>query len=102
MATIVEFEGKTPQIHESVFVASTAVIIGDVVLEEGVSVWYGAVLRGDSGIIRIGKETNALVSLPMRIMPESPRKTAPYQTLTPSSRTTSPIITAVDATNTDS
>ena len=58
MATIVEFEGKTPQIHESVFVASTAVIIGDVVLEEGVSVWYGAVLRGDSGIIRIGKETN--------------------------------------------
>ena len=58
MATIVEFEGKTPRIHDSVFVASTAVIIGDVVLEEGVSVWYGAVLRGDSGIIRIGKETN--------------------------------------------
>ena len=58
MATIVEFEGKTPQIHDSVYVASTAVIIGDVVLEEGASVWYGAVLRGDSGIIRIGKETN--------------------------------------------
>ena len=58
MATIVEFEGKTPQIHTSVFVASTAVIIGDVVLEEGASVWYGAVLRGDSSIIRIGKETN--------------------------------------------
>ncbi|MEE2688199.1 MAG: gamma carbonic anhydrase family protein [Pseudomonadota bacterium] len=58
MATIVEFEGKTPQIHASVFVASTAVIIGDVVLKEGASVWYGAVLRGDSSIIRIGKETN--------------------------------------------
>ncbi|PPR60761.1 MAG: Carnitine operon protein CaiE [Alphaproteobacteria bacterium MarineAlpha4_Bin2] len=58
MATIVEFEGKTPQIHSSVFVASTAVIIGDVVLEEGASVWYGAVLRGDSGIIRVGKESN--------------------------------------------
>ena len=58
MATIVEFEGKPPQIHASVFVASTAVIIGDVVLKEGASVWYGAVLRGDSSIIRIGKETN--------------------------------------------
>ena len=58
MATIVEFEGKTPQIHDSVFVASTAVIIGDVLVKEGASVWYGAVLRGDSGIIRIGKETN--------------------------------------------
>tara|TARA_Y100000766_G_C18694194_1_gene500993 strand:- start:196 stop:387 length:192 start_codon:yes stop_codon:yes gene_type:complete len=33
-------------------------IIGYVVLEEGASVWYGAVLGGDSGIIRIGKETN--------------------------------------------
>ena len=58
MMSIGEFEGKTPQIHDSVFVAPTAVIIGDVVLEEGASVWYGAVLRGDSGIIRIGKETN--------------------------------------------
>ena len=58
MATIVEFEGKRPQIHESVFVASTAVLIGDVVLDKGASVWYGAVLRGDSGIIRIGKESN--------------------------------------------
>ncbi|MEC8175202.1 MAG: gamma carbonic anhydrase family protein, partial [Pseudomonadota bacterium] len=50
MATIVEFEGKRPQIHASVFVASTAVLIGDVVLDKGASVWYGAVLRGDSGI----------------------------------------------------
>ncbi|MEC7575294.1 MAG: gamma carbonic anhydrase family protein, partial [Pseudomonadota bacterium] len=58
MATIVEFEGKRPQIHESVFVASTAVLIGDVVLDKGASVWYGAVLRGDSGIIRIGKDSN--------------------------------------------
>ena len=58
MATIVEFEGKRPKIHTSVFVASTAVLIGDVVLDEGASVWYGAVLRGDSGMIRVGKESN--------------------------------------------
>lgn len=58
MATIIEFEGKSPKIHESAFVASTAVLIGDVVLEAHASVWYGAVLRGDSGKIRIGKESN--------------------------------------------
>jgi len=58
MATIIEFEGKSPKIHESAFVASTAVLIGDVVLDEHASVWYGAVLRGDSGKIRIGKESN--------------------------------------------
>ena len=58
MATIIEFEGKTPQIHESVFVASTAVLIGDVIIGEHSSVWYGAVLRGDTGTIRIGNESN--------------------------------------------
>ena len=40
------------------FLSSTAVLIGDVVLDEGASVWFGAVLRGDPGIIRIGKESN--------------------------------------------
>ena len=58
MAKIIKFEGKTPKIHETVFLASTAVVIGDVILEEESSVWYGAVLRGDSGKIRIGKESN--------------------------------------------
>lgn len=58
MATIIEFEGKTPRIHDTVFLAPTAVVIGDVVLGEHASVWFGAVLRGDSGPIRIGRETN--------------------------------------------
>ena len=58
MPTIIEFEGKSPQIDDSVYLASTAVVIGDVILEEQSSVWYGAVLRGDSGLIRIGKESN--------------------------------------------
>lgn len=40
------------------FVAPTATVVGDVVLGEGSSVWYGAVLRGDVGSIRIGQRTN--------------------------------------------
>ena len=40
------------------FVAPNATVVGDVVLEENVSIWYGAVLRGDSGTIRVGAGTN--------------------------------------------
>jgi carbonic anhydrase/acetyltransferase-like protein (isoleucine patch superfamily) len=42
----------------SVFVAPTAVVVGDVVLGEHTSVWYGSVLRGDVGPIRVGSRTN--------------------------------------------
>ena len=44
----------TPHIPASAFVASTATVLGDVVLGEEASIWYGAVLRGDVGAIRIG------------------------------------------------
>lgn len=47
-----------PKIHESVYIAPTAIIIGDVEIGEGVSVWDGAVLRGDVSYIKIGKNTN--------------------------------------------
>jgi carbonic anhydrase/acetyltransferase-like protein (isoleucine patch superfamily) len=51
-------DGKKPQIHESAFIAPTAVIIGDVKIGEGSNIWYGAVLRGDWGSIKIGKNTS--------------------------------------------
>lgn len=50
--------GKEPQIHESVYIAPTAVIIGDVTIGEGSNIWFGAVLRGDWGTIIIGKNTS--------------------------------------------
>lgn len=43
---------------EGAVIASTAVVVGDVQLDKGASVWYGAVLRGDRGVIRIGENTN--------------------------------------------
>lgn len=55
---IVTLGGHTPRIHPSVFVAPTAVVIGDVEIGEGSSVWFGVVIRGDVGSIRIGKRTN--------------------------------------------
>jgi carbonic anhydrase/acetyltransferase-like protein (isoleucine patch superfamily) len=53
-----EYEGIRPTIAEDAFVAATATIIGDVTVESGASVWYGAVLRGDDGPIIIRANAN--------------------------------------------
>ena len=47
MAVIRPFNGKWPRVAEDAFLAPTAVLIGDVTVEAGASVWFGAVLRGD-------------------------------------------------------
>ncbi len=46
------------KIGKNVFIAPTASIIGDVTIEDGVSIWDGAVLRGDVSYIKIGKNSN--------------------------------------------
>jgi carbonic anhydrase/acetyltransferase-like protein (isoleucine patch superfamily) len=58
MALIRSINGKTPVIHPSAFIAENATIIGDVIIGEDASIWYGAVLRGDVGQIRIGARSN--------------------------------------------
>jgi gamma-carbonic anhydrase len=55
---IITYRGKTPKIHPSAFVAPTAVLIGDVEVGEESSIWFGTVLRGDNGPIRVGKRTS--------------------------------------------
>jgi len=52
------FLGAQPQIHETAFIAENAFVIGDVVIGERSSVWFGCVLRGDVNNIRIGDRTN--------------------------------------------
>ncbi len=52
------FEGKRPTVHPSAFIAPTAVIIGDVTVEENASVWYNAVLRGDFSPIVVRRGAN--------------------------------------------
>lgn len=58
MAIIKELKGDRPIIGERAFLAETATIIGTVTMGEDCSVWYGAVLRGDVGAIRIGDRVN--------------------------------------------
>lgn len=55
---IFEFEGLRPTIADDAFIAPTATLIGDVTVEAGASVWYGAVLRGDCGPIVIRERAN--------------------------------------------
>ncbi|MFJ4688460.1 gamma carbonic anhydrase family protein [Streptomyces sp. NPDC091377] len=50
--------GKEPKIHGDAFVAPTSSVIGDVTLEAGASVWYGAVVRGDVERISVGADSN--------------------------------------------
>ncbi len=50
--------GEEPLYGPDVFVAPTAVVIGDVQMDEGSSLWYGGVLRGDINSIKIGKFSN--------------------------------------------
>ena len=52
------FNGISPKIDRSAFIAEGAVVIGDVEIGPGASVWYGCVLRGDVNHIRIGANTN--------------------------------------------
>src|SRR3954471_6972926 len=50
------FEGLSPRVHDTAFVAPTATLVGDVIVEEGASIWYGAVIRADYApvIVRAG------------------------------------------------
>lgn len=55
---IYSFQNKKPQLHDSVYVAPGAHIIGDVTIGEESSIWFNSVLRGDEAPIIIGKRSN--------------------------------------------
>lgn len=58
MALIKQVRGFIPRIGENTFLADNATIIGDVVIGNDCSIWFGTVLRGDVNSIRIGNGTN--------------------------------------------
>ncbi|HRG03625.1 MAG: gamma carbonic anhydrase family protein [Paludibacteraceae bacterium] len=58
MAYIKSVRGFTPQFGENCFLAENATVVGDVIMGDGCSVWFNAVLRGDVNAIRIGNNVN--------------------------------------------
>lgn len=55
---IYELDGKAPSLGEGAWVADNATVLGAVELAPNASVWFGAVVRGDTETIRIGKNSN--------------------------------------------
>ncbi|HNP49856.1 MAG TPA: gamma carbonic anhydrase family protein [Bacteroidia bacterium] len=58
MALLLPVKGIHPKIGENCFLAPNATILGDVIMGEGCSVWFNAVVRGDVHSIRIGNKVN--------------------------------------------
>ncbi|BBJ39190.1 gamma carbonic anhydrase family protein [Streptomyces antimycoticus] len=71
-ALIMGIGGKEPQIAPEAFVAPTSVVIGEVVLAAGSSIWYQAVLRGDGGPIVLGADSNIQDNCTVHVDPGFP------------------------------
>lgn len=56
--SVLPYKGTWPRIAADAFVAPTAVVVGDVTIESGASVWFGAVIRGDDAPVVIGRGSN--------------------------------------------
>lgn len=55
---LIPFKGIRPTVKEEVLLARGAIVLGNVTLEKGVSVWYNSILRGDMNSLSIGEYTN--------------------------------------------
>lgn len=75
------FEGKRPTIHPSAFIAPTAVIVGDVTVEENASVWYNAVLRGDFNPIVVRRGANVQDCAVVHVTPGGGTEVGPGATI---------------------
>lgn len=71
-ASILSIAVGAPAVHENAFVASGARLIGDVRLAEGSSVWYNAVVRGDSASITLGAGSNLQDNVSVHVDPGHP------------------------------
>src|SRR5574340_496500 len=61
-----------PRIADDVFIAPGAMIIGDVTIYEGASIWYNTVIRGDTAPIVIGRNTNIQDNCTLHVDPGAP------------------------------
>ncbi len=69
---ILPYKGVWPSIASNVFIAPGAMIIGNVVLHEGVSVWFNAVLRADNAPIVVGRRSNIQDNCTLHVDSDAP------------------------------
>jgi len=65
------YKGAFPRLGQRVFLAETAAVVGDVVLEDDVSIWYSSVVRGDCCWIRIGERSNVQDNCTLHVTKET-------------------------------
>jgi len=71
-ASVLSAAGRTPSLDPTAFVAAGARVVGGVVLSEGSSVWYNAVLRADGDTITIGVGSNLQDNVSVHVDPGHP------------------------------
>jgi carbonic anhydrase/acetyltransferase-like protein (isoleucine patch superfamily) len=76
-----EYEGKRPTIADDAFIAPTATLIGDVTVEAGASIWYGATLRGDDGPIVVRRNANVQDGTVIHTTPQVTTEIGPGATI---------------------
>ena len=69
---IYQLDDDVPEVHATAWVAESAQVMGKVRLAEGASVWYGAVLRGDNDLIRVGRHSNVQDNIVLHTDPGMP------------------------------
>ena len=75
------FEGKSPVVHPSAFIAPTATLVGEVTVEEGASVWYNAVVRADFAPVMIRRGANIQDGAVVHAPPGMPCEIGPGATV---------------------
>ena len=63
---------KQPRLGQGVFLADGAIVVGDVALGDGSSVWFNAVLRGDINLVQVGRHTNVQDNAVLHVASEWP------------------------------
>lgn len=76
-----EVQGKRPIVHEGVFIADTAQVMGDVMIGKDSSIWFGVVIRGDESPITIGEYSNVQDNSVLHGHPEYPTIIKDFVTL---------------------
>lgn len=74
MNQLITFDGNTPNVHESAFVAHSAVLIGQASLGADASAFYGVVVRGDTNTISVGDGSNLQDNVVLHADPGFPTK----------------------------
>lgn len=69
---VLPYKGVWPTIADNVFIAPGAIIIGNVTIEEGASIWYNTVVRGDGAPIVIGRRTNIQDNCTLHVDADAP------------------------------